>query len=145
MKANIITSELQKSLTTFLETYGETALLTALSNYKNQHENYYFHNNTYTKIIPISSINYVEIYNHDIHIHTSDGNYKKYGTLKSEYEILKKLGFIKCSQSHIIPISKISEIRKSSVLLSTGLELQLSRNCSKAVKNAYFDFYALHK
>lgn len=121
----------------FIEQYGNDALLIALRNYDQSHNVYTIKTKLSTKRIPLASINYVEIFGHNIVVHTTNGNFTKYGTLKNEYIQLKKQGFIKCNQSFLIPINKIVEIKGKNVILTTGDKFPLSRSCANDVICAY--------
>lgn len=130
----------QKELTVlynFIDKYGCDSLMEALQDYEVAHHFYLYKTKSSVKKIPIPSINYIEIFGHDIIIHTTDGDYAKYGTLKMEYAQLKKQGFVKCNQSFLIPINKISKIEKQEVILTTGETFILSRSCTASVIHAY--------
>ena len=121
----------------FIEKYGTDALLIALKNYEDSHLFYTCKTKSSTKQIPIYSINYIEIFGHKIIIHTTNGDYSKYGTLKNEYSLLKEMGFIKCNQSFLIPVDKITEIKGNNVVITTGNSFPLSRSCAPGVIQAY--------
>lgn len=131
--SNNIISNINK----FIVKYSEDALLDALKNYDSLQQEYICRTQTYIKKIPISSINYIEIFGHDIFIHTDNETLVKYGTLKNEYKKLKKWGFVRCNQSFLIPINKIAEIRGRDVILTTGDKFILSRSCATEVIYTY--------
>lgn len=137
MKKDFLEKRLLVKLQTFIEKYGENALIIALKNYEDTHLFYTCKTKSFTKQIPIYSINYIEIFGHEIIIHTTSGDYTKYGTLKNEYALLKKMGFIKCNQSFLIPINKIAEIKGNNVIITTGNSFPLSRSCAPGVIQAY--------
>jgi len=122
---------------TFIEKYGSDSLIAALQDYDLSHQLYTCKTKCVTTQVPICSIDYIEIYGHEIIIHTTNGNFRKYGTLSIEYNRLKKYGFVKCNQSYLIPISKIIEIRGKNVKLTTGDSFPLSRSCATEVIQAY--------
>ncbi len=121
----------------FIEKYGYDGLKSALQSYSYAHQMYLFRSHSVIKQIPIYTINYIEILKHEITIHTTNGKFSKYGTLKNEYNQLKKYGFVKCSQSFLIPVSKIAEIGGKHVTLTTGDKFILSRTCATEVICAY--------
>lgn len=137
MKKNILDNKIMEYIYVFIEKYGTDGLKEALHNYESTHHTYVCKSKSIIRKIPIYSINYIEIFGHEIIIHTTNGNYSKYGTLKSEYGQLKKKGFVKCNQSILVPISKISEINGNWVTLSTGESFSLSRSCVAEVIHAY--------
>lgn len=121
----------------FITKYGTAGLITALRNFEYLQQTYIYNSNHKTKRIPVSLIDYVEIYGHDITIHTTEGDFNKYGTLKEEYALLSAFGFVKCSQSILIPVTKIKEINKSVLQLMNGTELQITRSCYADLVTAY--------
>lgn len=121
----------------FLEKYGNAALIDALRDYDAVHETYMFKNRHCTRTILIRSIYYVEIYAHTITFHTSEGDFEKYGVLNQEYDILAPYGFVKCSQSVLVPVSQIKEIKNRQLTLATGKILSISRSCAPRILEAY--------
>ncbi|MDO4312451.1 MAG: LytTR family DNA-binding domain-containing protein [Eubacteriales bacterium] len=117
----------------FVSKYGDTALTEALQNYENSYQIYICKTRGGIARIPIHSINYIEIFGHTIIIHSDNGCFRKYGTLTKEYEQLKKLGFVKCNQSILVPIEKIKEIERKCLILTTGDKFSLSRSCAASV------------
>lgn len=137
MKKNFLDKKSMEELKLFIDKYGNDALISALQHYDTAHQLYTCKTKLFTKQIPIYSINYIEIFKHEIVIHTTMGNYSKYGTLKKEYDTVKKWGFVKCSQSFLVPLDKIAEIRGKNVILTTGDSFSLSRSCATEVIYAY--------
>ena len=137
MKKLYLNDNLLTNLNKFIEKYGSDALLTALNNYDHLHHDYLYKTQTSIKKFPIASINYIEIYEHDISIHTNNEIIVKYGTLTNEYNQLKKYGFVKCNQSTLVPINKIKEINGKKITLITGNTFTLSRSCVFEVICAY--------
>ena len=126
MKKLYLNDNLLTNLNKFIEKYGSDALLTALNNYDHLHHDYIY-----------KTQNYIEIYEHDISIHTNNEIIVKYGTLTNEYNQLKKYGFVKCNQSTLVPINKIKEINGKKITLITGNTFTLSRSCVFEVICAY--------
>ena len=55
-------------------------------------------------------IKYVEIYNHHILYHTTQGNYSAYGTLKQVEQALPETGFFRCNNQCIINLGYVTKI-----------------------------------
>ncbi|MDY5022507.1 MAG: LytTR family DNA-binding domain-containing protein [Blautia sp.] len=127
----------QEQLEHFLETFGAPALRSAMNRYSGEHTYYLLQSSKTLRKIPIFSIKYVEIFGHNIVFHTLYGQFEKRGTLREEHEFLKKHNFIKCDQSHLIPVHRIYAVENHQVILSTGDILPLSRSCSAHVKEAF--------
>lgn len=124
----------------FVNEYGIDALNMAMHNYTISHKTYICGTKTSIKRIPIYTINYIEIFGHNIVIHTINGKFTKYGTLKGEYEQLKKFGFVKCNQSFLVPVDKIVEIKKNYLILTTGNKFKLSRSCATEAIYTYVKY-----
>ena len=137
----ITQKELQTILNNFVKRYGDLALVTALQNYIASQQFYVYKTKDSIKRIPIHLINYIEILGHTITIHTANGNFTKYGTLKQEYLHLKEWGFVKCNQSFLVSISKIAEIKGNTIILTTGETFTISRSCTAKVIHAYINNY----
>lgn len=137
MEKMYLSDNILKNLNKFIDKYGNDALLTALKDYDILHQNYIYKTKTSIKKIPIASIDFIEIFEHDINIHTNNEVLVKYGTLRNEYTLLKRYGFVKCNQSILVPINKIKEINGKKITLTTGNIFTLSRSCAFEVICAY--------
>ncbi|MFG6330685.1 MAG: LytTR family transcriptional regulator [Lachnospiraceae bacterium] len=118
---------LQSDILTFIATYGESALQEAMQQYIDNQQVYFFRTKSLTTRIKISDIYCLQCQQHNITIHTSLGIYRKYGTLSQELTTLFPYGFIKCSQSCIVSLSKVRSIQNNTVTLIDGTELHISR------------------
>lgn len=118
---------LQSNILTFIATYGKSALQEAMQQYIDGQQEYICKTKSYTSIIKICDIYYLEIKEHNITIHTNHNTYKKYGTLNHELAILSPYGFIKCNQSCIVSLSKIRTIQNNDVILINDTILHISR------------------
>lgn len=118
---------LQSDILTFIATYGESALQEAMQQYIDGQQEYICKTKSYTSIIKVRDIYYLEIKEHNITVHTNHGTYRKYGTLNQELSILSPYGFIKCNQSCIVSLSKIKTIQNNDVILIDNTLLHISR------------------
>lgn len=57
-----------------------------------------------------SQIRYVEIYDHHILYHTTQGNYRAYGTLKQVEQVLPEKGFFRCNNQCIVNLNCVTKI-----------------------------------
>lgn len=55
-------------------------------------------------------IKYIEIYNHHILYHTTQGNHSAYGTLKQVEHLLPEKGFFRCNNQCIVNLSYVEKI-----------------------------------
>lgn len=118
---------LQSNILTFIATYGESALQEAMQQYIDGQQEYICKTKSYTSIIKVRDIYYLEIKEHNITVHTNHDTYRKYGTLNQELSILSPYGFIKCNQSCIVSLSKIRTIQNNDVILIDNTLLHISR------------------
>lgn len=118
---------LQSDILTFIATYGESALQEAMQQYIDGQQEYICKTKSYTSIIKIRDIYYLEIKEHNITVHTNHGAYGKYGTLSQELTILSPYGFIKCNQSCIVSLNKIRTIQNNDIILIDDTILHISR------------------
>lgn len=116
------------NLSSFLDQYGTSGLEQALHLYKSTYQNYICKNKLSISRINIYDIYYLEISKHDITIHTEQKIYHKYGTLSNELKLLAPYGFINCSQSCIVSLNKIHDIRHQDIIMVNDEILHMSRN-----------------
>ena len=79
------------------------------------------------KIIPISDIRYVEVYNHVITYHTTKGNFIARGeSMKTIAANLESCGFSMCDQSYLINLKYITAVDKDEVYIGDDV-IKISR------------------
>ncbi len=78
--------------------------------------------------VKCKDIVYIETYRHRLKIHTTDEQYDCNGNLRSVYEVLRPVGFIKTSQSYVVNMAYISKIEQTILVLNNNWRLLLSRN-----------------
>ena len=66
-----------------------------------------------------SQIKYVEIYNHHILYHTTEGNYSAYGTLKQVEQALPEKGFFRCNNQCIVNLNYVTKIDGYNVVVDS--------------------------
>ena len=128
---------LRSDILTFIATYGESALQDAMQQYIDNQQIYICKTKSQTSKIKISNIYYIQSKQHNITIHTSHGIYKKYGTLSQELTALFPYGFIKCTQSCIVSLSKIRSIQNNDITLTDDTVLHVSRAYAPKVLTAF--------
>lgn len=99
----------------------------ALKILSNIHKQYIIKWRNINHIIEYKDIFYIEAYNRHLFIHEEDYGYECIGKLQDEYIKLKPYGFSRCHQGFLINMSKIKKIDKTSVSLSNGVTLPISR------------------
>src|SRR5690606_19845266 len=92
------------------------------------------------RTIHIKEIEFIEVRNRTITIHTVDESIDFNGKMEDIEKRLKNKNFILTHRSYLVNITKIKDINTSTVKLVCGKEVLLSRLRSKAVKKAYLDY-----
>ena len=128
---------LQKTISDFIDHYGQSGLEQALQLYTDMQQEYICKTKTSISKIKIYDIYYLEIMGHHIDVHTEHGTFRKYGTLNNELKQLSAHGFIKCNQSCIVAINKIRTVLSNEIILSNHEHLYMSRHYAPNVLMAY--------
>lgn len=137
MTSKSLQSNILTDIQSFITTYGEAALQEAIQQYIDNQQIYILKTKYQTTKIKISDIYYLKSQQHNITIHTSHGTYKKYGTLSQELTTLYPYGFIKCTQSCIVSLSKIRTIQNNDITLTDDTVLHVSRSYAPKVLTAF--------
>lgn len=137
MNSKTLQSNISINIQSFITTYGESALQEALQQYIDNQQVYIHKTKSQITRIKISNIYYLQSQQHNITIHTSHGIYRKYGTLSQELTTLYPYGFIKCTQSCIVSLSKIRSIQNNDITLTDDTVLHVSRAYAPKVLTAF--------
>ena len=86
--------------------------------------------------LPCCDIFCISMLSHTAIIQTASSEYRLRKTSKELSDMLPKY-FIRCHRSYIINLLKVEHIGKSSLALSNGKKLPISRNNAKTVSDAY--------
>lgn len=132
-----INTELNDTISNFLEQYGTSALKQALQLYKDNQQEYICRTRTSISKINISDIYYMEIREHQITIYTQHDAYHKYGTLNNELKSLSPYGFIKCAQNRIVSLNKIRTINYTDITLINGTKIHMSKRYALTTITAF--------
>lgn len=79
-----------------------------------------------TKRLPVRDIYYVEMNDHKLIFHTTEGNLSVSGTLKHWEAILHPLHFARCNSGYLVNLEQVSSYRKDEVIVG-GDTLIVSR------------------
>lgn len=132
-----IDTELNNTISNFLEQYGASGLKHALQLYRNTQQEYICRTKTSISKLHISDIYYMEIREHQITIYAQHGTYHKYGTLNNELKLLSSYGFIKCAQNRIVSLNKIRTINYTDITLINGMKIHMSKRYALATITAF--------
>lgn len=75
--------------------------------------------------IDVLDILYLEIYDHDVTLHTKEGDYQEYSTLRQVEKELPKNYFVRCNSCYIVNLLHVSALH-SFTLVVAGKELTVS-------------------
>jgi len=90
--------------------------------------------------LPFDDIYCVSMLSHTASIQTEKDTYELRKTAKELSDLLPTY-FVRCHRSYIINLFKVDCVYKSSLLLSNGKSLPISRNNSKTVNDAFVKLY----
>ena len=91
--------------------------------------------------VPLYTITHLEAQNKQILIYTTDSNILTVTT--PLHQLMPQLNdpcFFQCHRSYIVNMSYIRSLSKNELTMSDGRIVPISRNCSKELHNAYFEF-----
>jgi DNA-binding LytR/AlgR family response regulator len=105
---------------------------------QSQNHSVYLHTSKGYIMISIKDIQYAEIYDHLIKIHTTEDEvYKCYGKLSDYEKQWERFGFIRTHKSYLVNGWYIYSIRENTVILDGGKEILLSRRRATAVREKF--------
>lgn len=88
----------------------------------------------------INQIYYMESQGHYILLHTEKGDFLTSGPLKRFEEELCSRGFSKCHNAYLVNLSHVTGTRQTSLTLTTGVELPVSRMRKKVFLDNLNDY-----
>jgi DNA-binding LytR/AlgR family response regulator len=108
----------------------------------------YYRNKKYVKVIDngverellTADILYIEVFSHQIVIHTLKKDYKQKGKLTDYEKMLEDCLFVRSDKSVLINIACIDYIKKNQVFLKNGKILYVSRNHLEKITKAFLKF-----
>ena len=133
----LITPQFYAKLLRCIELFGIDAFESYMNRYLLYDQLYSCKSDIGTVHIFIKDISHLTIHKHKITIYTDHGTYRKYGSLSNEHILLLPHGFVPCSQSILVAISKIKIIHQKEVILIDGTRLPLSQRYAKKVLLAF--------
>lgn len=93
--------------------------------------------------LPLRDIYYIEVINHTLTYHTTQGIRSATGatTIKSLEENLGESGFARCSQGHLVNLRCADAVEKDALLLTNGERIPISRNRRKSFLQAFLSYW----
>ena len=108
----------------------------------------YYRNKKYIKVVDNDiekelltvDILYIEVYSHQIVIHTFNKEYYQKGKLSDYEKMLEECLFVRSDKSVLINITNIDYIKKNQVFMKNGKILYVSRNHLEKITRAFLKF-----
>lgn len=108
----------------------------------------YYRNKKYIKVVDNDiekglltvDILYIEVYSHQIVIHTFNKEYYQKGKLSDYEKMLEECLFVRSDKSVLINIANIDYIKKNQVYMKNGKILYVSRNHLEKITKAFLKF-----
>ncbi len=90
-------------------------------------------------LVPLSSIQYLEVTGHYVVYHTAQGDFTEYTTLKAAQSRISRPYFAQCSQNFLINLKYLTAVSRETAMVD-GKEIPVSRKMRPAFLNAVTDF-----
>lgn len=87
------------------------------------------------KKLDVNEIWYVEVQDHDLFFHTSEGEFSQRGTMKEIEETLNEEAFFRCNKGYLINLDYVNGVEGSDVLVGED-KVQVSRSRKKEFLDA---------
>ena len=91
-------------------------------------------------LVRIRDITYIEVFNYTTIIHTIKGQHQVRTPLKGFEANFRSNGFARPHNSFLVNLDFVDHIQKSSLFLTDGTDIPISRNRKKAFDEALFRF-----
>lgn len=92
-----------------------------------------------TRKLKISSIYYIEVRDHNLIYHTTDGDFSSFGSLKEEEEKLEKYHFVRCNKAYLVALRHVDNVCNGAAVVN-GQHLLISRPRRAAFMEALTDY-----
>lgn len=89
--------------------------------------------------IPMIKIYYIEVYNHDILVHTMDGTIKT-STPLDRIEIEAGKPFLRCHRSYLVNMNYVTDIVEQGVVMNNRTTVPLRKQGRAEIREVYADF-----
>lgn len=89
--------------------------------------------------VSVRDIYYIEMYNHNLHIHTREDVIEFYGTLQSMEKELATCHFVRCHSGYLVNLYHVSSYRDDYVVVG-GTQIPISRPKKKVFLQAVMEY-----
>lgn len=87
-----------------------------------------------------AQIRYIEVYDHNVTIHTMRYNLQTNMSLNQLEKLLAEHPFVRCHRSYAVNIAHIKALRDTEIYLLTGESIPISRRNKTEVKRKYMEY-----
>lgn len=84
-------------------------------------------------LVPVETIDYIESVRRKVFIHSDDGVYQMYSTMR---DIIAKLpeSFLRCHNSYLVNSERIVTVRSTEIVLTSGSKIPMSKRYAKEAR-----------
>lgn len=84
-------------------------------------------------LVPVETIDYIESIRRKVFIHSDDGVYQMYSTMR---DIIAKLpeSFLRCHNSYLVNSERIVTVRSTEIVLTSGSKIPMSKRYAKEAR-----------
>lgn len=101
------------------------------------------HRHKQTQLLPAADIVYIEVFNHELHIHTRQGaTLCVRGSLTSIEQQLCDSRFMRCHKSFLVCLPYVTDLHRYRITLANGTQLPVSKQNYLAIQQT-LDAYSL--
>lgn len=93
-----------------------------------------------TVTLPITEIRYIEILNHRLHIHMTDGEQSFLRTMAEMEQMLPTEQFCRCHNSFLVNMGYIKEISRTGLTLRDGTKLPVGRQFYNHMQSSFIRY-----
>lgn len=84
-------------------------------------------------LVPVETIDYIESIRRKVFIHSEDGVYQMYSTMR---DIIAKLpeSFLRCHNSYLVNSERVVTVRSTEIVLTSGSKIPMSKRYAKEAR-----------
>ncbi len=84
-------------------------------------------------LVPVETIDYIESIRRKVFIHSDDGVYQMYSTMR---DIIAKLpeSFLRCHNSYLVNSERVVTVRSTEIVLTSGSKIPMSKRYVKEAR-----------
>lgn len=91
-------------------------------------------------VVPMHSIQYIEVYDKVSHIHRAVGTLTTYTPLDTLEKQLNCASFLRCHRSYLVNMQHVTRIEEKYILMQNDDKIPYSKNNRRAVREQYMEY-----